>query len=74
MPAMVAMPELEIPLMEMAEIQQQLQQGHGVLSTRNGQQQLPSSREQRGLIQQMLVKAVVPSAPGHGQRLRTPTV
>ena len=63
MPAMVSMPDMQRPVVQMVQIQQQPQQGHGVLSAGDGHQQAGLGRQQGGLLQQMPVEAVMPATP-----------
>ena len=63
MPAMVSMPKMQRPLVKMTQIQQQPQQGHGVLSAGDGHQQTGLRWQQGGLLQQMPVEAVMPATP-----------
>ena len=63
MPAMVSMPDVQRPVVEMAQIQQQPQQGHGVLPAGDSHQQTGLRWQQGGLIQQMPVEAVMPATP-----------
>jgi Protein of unknown function (DUF561) len=66
-PAMVAVPKAERPAMEGLQVSQQPQEGHGVLPSREGQEEADPLRQQAGLAQQVSVEPVLvrpPAPPG----------
>ena len=62
-PAMVAMPEAELPAVQRAEILQQQQQGHRILAAGHRHQQARPRRQQGWSPEQMPVQAVMVRAP-----------
>ena len=63
MPSVVTMPELQGPVMPCAQIPQQTQQCHGVLSAGDRQQQGAALRQQLRVLQQLAVQPLVPVQP-----------
>ena len=74
MPAVVAMPKAQAPAMQMRQILQQRQQGHGVLPAGDRQQQGAALRQQLRLLKQVSVQAVMPERPAQGRGCVSPTV
>ena len=67
-PAMVAMPEVELPAMERAQVLQQADEGHGVLPAGDGHQQAGVLGEQGGVAEQVPVEPVLVGPPGAAPR------
>lgn len=67
-PGMVTVPEGELPGVERLQIPQQPGQGHGVLASRDGHQQVGAPWQQGRLVQEVPVKLVVVRSPSPGRR------
>ena len=62
-PAVVAMPEAQLPVVQRTQILQQQHQGHGILAAGHRHQQASPLRQQGRLAQQMPVQTVMVRAP-----------
>ena len=60
---MVSVPEVQGPGVFVAEVPQQAQQGHRILSAGDRQHQARSLRQQQRIFQQLSVQPVMPCAP-----------
>ena len=67
-PAVVAMPQLQRPVVQPSQIQQQARQGHRILAAGEGHQQRGPLRQQLRPAAQQLVQAQVVGAPALGRR------
>lgn len=62
-PAVVAVPEVQLPVVQASQLQQQGRQGHRVLATGDGQQQAAPPGQELGVRQQSPVQPVLQGTP-----------
>ena len=63
-PAVIAMPQNQLPVVQPAQVGQQHGEGHRILASRYGQQQRRPSGQQLRMAQQVMVQALMVGAPG----------
>ena len=74
MPAVVAMPERQVPMVQGHQLRQQGTEGHRILAAGDRQQQSASAGQQGWLLQQAAMQSIVPGSQAHGVGQGSPTV